>query len=288
MEQVKLGKDSYCFCLLSAGFCVRYCALVLRGGGGGSASRRGSQGLPRGFCFVPWIVRFSPFSCAGLLIVREKIRQIIGLDFWFFLLFLVLDLLIQGLQKVSEPYISCVTMFKFFPLLKKDGDELWPLSIFLWNYPTCPLWAPIAREPKIPFSSEQEMLLFVAGTIRHRDRKQILIIIWTHRGEKKKKSLMGHSKMIQNCKTAKHGGSLCPLPVPRNVARLMTRGGVGEVNDITGCVHIWILTQWHLVFLFTPPPPPRPPPPPVSEAWIVLGSAFSFPLKEYLLFSSSS
>lgn len=104
------------------------------------------------------------------------------------------------------------------------------------------------------------MLLFVAGTIRHRDRKQILIIIWTHRGEKKKKSLVGHSKMIQNCKTAKHGGSLCPLPVPRNVARLMTRGGVGEVNDITGCVHIWILTQWHLVFLFTPPPPPRPPP----------------------------
>lgn len=32
------------------------------------------------------------------------------------------------------------------------------------------------------------MLLFVAGTIRHRDRKQILIIIWTHRGGKEKKN----------------------------------------------------------------------------------------------------
>lgn len=59
--------------------------------------------------------------------------------------------------------------------------------------------------------------------------------------------------MSQYCKTAKHGGSLCPFPVPRNAARLMTRGGVGEVNDITGCAHIWILTQWHLVFPVTPP-----------------------------------
>jgi len=67
---------------------------------------------------------------------------------------------------------------------------------------------------------------------------------------------MAHNKMSQYCKTAKHGGSLCPFPVPRNVARLMTRGGVGEVNDITGCAHIWILTQWHLVFLFNPPDVP--------------------------------
>lgn len=52
------------------------------------------------------------------------------------------------------------------------------------NYPIWPLWAPIAREPKIPyfFPSEQGTLLF---SICHRDRKQILIIVWTHRrGEK--------------------------------------------------------------------------------------------------------
>lgn len=48
------------------------------------------------------------------------------------------------------------------------------------------------------------MLLFVAGTIRHRDRKQILIIIWTHRGEKKKKITHGsqqNDSELQNCKT---------------------------------------------------------------------------------------
>lgn len=44
-----------------------------------------------------------------------------------------------------------------------------------------------------------------------------------------------NESVFQNCK---HGGSLCPLPVPRNAARLMTRGGVGEVNDITGPAHI--------------------------------------------------
>lgn len=114
------------------------------------------------------------------------------------------------------------------------------------NYPIWSLWDPIAWEPRIPFSSEQKVLLFAAATIRHGDRKQILIIIWTHR--EKKKSLMGHNEMSQCCKT---GGSLCPFPVPRNVVRLVTRGGVGEVNDITGCAHIWILTQWHLVFLFS-------------------------------------
>lgn len=52
------------------------------------------------------------------------------------------------------------------------------------NYPIWPLWEPIAWEPGIPFSSEQEVLLFAAATIRHRDRKQILIIVWTHRGKK--------------------------------------------------------------------------------------------------------
>lgn len=122
------------------------------------------------------------------------------------------------------------------------------------NYPIWPLWDLIAWEPWIPFTSKQGMFLFAAATVRHGDRKQILIIVWTHRG--KKISLMGHSEMSQYCKTVKHGGSLCPFPVPRNVARLMTRGGVGEVNDITGRAHIWILTQWHLVFLFTPQPPP--------------------------------
>lgn len=149
-------------------------------------------------------------------------------------------------------------------------------------YPIWPLWGPNAWEHRIPFSSEQEVLLFAAVTIRHRDRKQILIIIWTHRG--KKKSLMGHNGMSQYCRTPKHGGSLCPLPVPRNAARLMTRGGVGEVNDITGCAHIWILTQWHLVFLFTPHLPA------ISSLKPGLCSALPFlsPLKEYLLFSSSS
>lgn len=139
------------------------------------------------------------------------------------------------------------------------------------NYPIWPLWAPIAWEPRIPFSSEQEVLLFATVTIQHGDRKQILIIVWTHR--EKKKITYGSQRNESVLQTAKHGGSLCPFPVPRNAARLMTRGGVGEVNDITGCAHIWILTQWHLVFLFTTPPPRHL----LSEAWIVLGSAFSFP-----------
>lgn len=87
------------------------------------------------------------------------------------------------------------------------------------------------------------MLLFAPAAICHRDRKQILIIVWTHRGGgggigKKKKKKITDNKMTQSCKTAKHGGPLCPFPVPRNASCLMTRGGVGEVNDITGCARI--------------------------------------------------
>lgn len=47
MERVKLGKDSYCFCLLSAVFFV--CGIVLRSPawrGGGFGRRNESVGLP--------------------------------------------------------------------------------------------------------------------------------------------------------------------------------------------------------------------------------------------------
>lgn len=62
MEQVKLGKDSYCFCLLSAGFCVCgiglwSCAAVVE-----VVDRQDSQRLPGGFCFA---IRFVlPFGVA--------------------------------------------------------------------------------------------------------------------------------------------------------------------------------------------------------------------------------
>lgn len=141
------------------------------------------------------------------------------------------------------PRISCVTIFKSLIKMEMRYD-LCPVSLKLSNFVF--MKSHCLGEF---FSFEQEMLLF-AVIIWRGDRKQILIMLWTHRG--KKKSLTGHSKISQYCKTAKHGGSLCPFPVPRNAARLMTWGGVGEVNDITSCAHIWILTQWHLVFLFTP------------------------------------
>lgn len=118
------------------------------------------------------------------------------------------------------------------------------------NYPIWPLWDLIAWEPWIPSTSKQGMLLFAAATVRHRDRKQILIIVWTHRG--KKYHLWVTVKWVSIAKLQNTVVLCVPFPVPRNAARLMTRGGVGEVNDITGWAHIWILTQWHLVFLFTP------------------------------------
>lgn len=158
------------------------------------------------------------------------------------------------------------------------------------RYDLCPVFPKLSNVASMTFhslresffSSEQEILLF-AVIIQRGDRKQILITHWTQRG--RKKSLMSHSKESQNCKTVKHGGPLCSFPVPRNASRLMTWGGVGEVNDITSGAHIWILTQWHLVFLFPPTHTP-----PLFSLKPGLSSALPFlsPLKEYLLFSSAS
>ena len=61
MEQVKLGKDSYCFCLLSAGFCVWYCALVLCGGDGGGSTGGTANGSLEAFVLLLKSSGFSPF-----------------------------------------------------------------------------------------------------------------------------------------------------------------------------------------------------------------------------------
>lgn len=82
------------------------------------------------------------------------------------------------------------------------------------RYDLCPLSPRIIQfglyEIPLPGSlefllgAEQEVLLFAAVTIRHRDRKQILIIIWTHMKKKGqggngggKKSPIGHEEMSQ-------------------------------------------------------------------------------------------
>lgn len=121
------------------------------------------------------------------------------------------------------------------------------------NYPIWSPWRSIAWEN--PFFHLNKRYSCLLWWLRG-DRKQILIMLWTHQG---KKNYLWVTAKSQFCKTVKHGGSLCSFPVPRNAARLMTRGGVGEVNDITSGAHIWILTQWHLVFLFTPPTSPPSP-----------------------------
>lgn len=61
---------------------------------------------------------------------------------------------------------------------------------------------------------KQKVLLFAAATVRHTDRKQILIIVWTHhkKKEREKNTSRSHpneSEML-NCK---HGGPLCPFPL---------------------------------------------------------------------------
>lgn len=94
---------------------------------------------------------------------------------------------LEGLHRHQS---SCTTIFKS-PNTKKGRKKRWRWDMtsvhFPSHYPIWPLWDPIAWEPRIPFSSEQEVLLFAAVTIRHRDRKQILIIIWTHHTKKKEK-----------------------------------------------------------------------------------------------------
>lgn len=60
---------------------------------------------------------------------------------------------------------------------------------------------------------KQKVLLFSAATVRHRDRKQILIIVWTHQ-EKKRKTPVGHNQMSQrrSLQTRRPFVSASPFP----------------------------------------------------------------------------
>lgn len=148
---------------------------------------------------------------------------------------------------------------------------------FASNYPIWPLWDLIAWEPWIPFSSKQGMLLFAAATIRHTDRKQILIIVWTHRG--KKYHLWVTVKWVSIAKLQNTVVLCVRFPFPG--MRLVLWLEVGLGRWMTSPVGL-TFEFWHsgtLCSLFNPPPrpPPQPPCHLLSEAWIVLSSAFSFP-----------
>ncbi len=147
------------------------------------------------------------------------------------------------------------------------------------NYPIWPLWDPIAWEPRIPFSSEQEVLLFASATIRHGDRKQILIIVWTHREKKITYGSQQNESVLQNtvalCVRFSFPGMLLVLWLEVGLGRWMTSPVVLTFEF------------WHSGTLCSYSPPTSLPSPlwSLDCAWLCL---FFFPLKEYLLFSSSS
>lgn len=152
-------------------------------------------------------------------------------------------------------------------------------------YPIWPLWDSIAWERRIPFSSEQEVLLFAAVTIRHRDRKQILIIIWTHRGKKKKITYgsQQNESVLQNCETrwlfvsTSRSQECC--------SSYDSRWGWGGEWHHRLCSHLNSDTVAPCVPIQTPPHLPA-----ISslKPGLCLALPFLSPLKEYLLFSSSS
>ena len=160
VEQVKLGKDSYCFCLLSAGFCVRYCALVLCSGGGGGSASGTADGSRKAFVLLLKILRFSSFwrsSNAALiifwllvlewLIVSHSGKRKVGAasvrlkDFqkgagWGEPASTSSDFDLvpaseeQSLNLTWTPDLSRDYRYIFKKKKGKDGDETWPTSIF--------------------------------------------------------------------------------------------------------------------------------------------------------------
>lgn len=148
------------------------------------------------------------------------------------------------------------------------------------NYPIWPLWEPIAWEPKIPFSSEQEVLLFAAATIRHRDRKQILIIVWTH--QVKKNHVLVTTKWVSTAKLQNTVALCVHFPFPGMLLVLWLEVGLGRW--MTSSV-VLTFEFWHSGTLCSYSPPTSPPSPLCSRdcAWLCLffppskNTSFSLP-----------
>ncbi len=123
-------------------------------------------------------------------------------------------------------------------------------------YPIWPLWDPIAWEHRIPFSLEQEVLLFAAVTIRHRDRKQILIIIWTHRG--KKNHLWVTTEWVSVAELQNTVALCVRFPFPGMLLVLWLEVGLGRW--MTSPV-VLTFEFWHSGTLCSCSPPTSPPSP---------------------------